>query len=58
MPAARPSQAAVERAIRAAAKLGLVPRALHVPPDGTVRPLFEEPPTVAPSLEGDGAEAW
>jgi hypothetical protein len=51
MPAARPSQAAVERAIRAADKLGLRPCAMDLLPDGRVRLLFNEPEAVASSSE-------
>lgn len=40
---ARPSQAAVERAIKAADKFGLRPRALDLLPDGRVRLHFDEP---------------
>lgn len=52
----RTSQAAVERAIRAADKHGLRPRAMDLLPDGRVRLLFEEPEPVAPSARGE-AEA-
>lgn len=57
MGSARPSQATVERAIRAADKLGLRPRAMDLLPDGRVRLLFEEPDPVAPSAANDDAVA-
>jgi len=55
MAAARPSQAAVERAIRAAAKHGLRPRAMDLLPGGGVRLLFDEPEPV-PSSPAGGEE--
>lgn len=59
MPSARPSEAMVTRLLTGAAKAGRITRAMDVLPDGTVRLLFEEPESVAPSASGDDAEdAW
>lgn len=49
MSAARPSQAAVERAIRAWVKCGQPGRGVEVRPDGSVRVLGGEPESVAAS---------
>ncbi len=59
MPSARPSEAMVTRLLTGAAKAGRVARAMDVLPDGTVRLLFEEPESVAPSAPSSDAEdAW